>query len=58
MANAKKCDKCGKLYEIAEKKTGLNVFENYEDEGRILTRAIDLCEECEETIHNIINEEE
>lgn len=49
MANAKKCDKCGKLYEMPEKKTGLNVFENYETEdGRVLTRSIDLCEECEE----------
>lgn len=58
MANAKKCDKCGKLYELAEKKTGLSIYENYEKDGKIITRAIDLCEECEGIVKNIINEEE
>lgn len=58
MANAKKCDKCGKLYELPEKKVGLNIFENYEADGKVLTRSIDLCEECEEAIKNIIEGEE
>lgn len=59
MANAKKCDKCGKLYEIVEKKIGLSIYENYETEdGKTATRSFDLCEECGEAVKNFITEEE
>lgn len=57
---AKKCDRCGKYYEIynvrhsADKTNGV-MFVNIDERGQYFSNtAIDLCSECMEAIRNFV----
>lgn len=55
MAIAKKCDKCGVLYEKTTVKPRLSVYENtVREDGREITKGFDLCEDCCEVVLKFI----
>lgn len=68
MANAKKCDRCGKLYEFyegVEFTPGGNRYVNitlggdriYDERGRFTAKCFDLCQDCMQQVVYFLNNE-
>lgn len=61
MANAKMCDRCGKFYEIYNKKKDVNhpngyMLLNIDEKGRYYSHdTIDLCPECTDSLNKWIH---
>lgn len=58
MAEAKKCDRCGKYYEYTTKYTRLVHKEYVRGVGYRLKCSYDLCDECRDDLYKFMNIEE
>lgn len=55
MANAKKCDRCDKLYEIPRESRKIEISRGKGKSGYLF---IDLCDDCQSTLENWLNSKE